>query len=423
MGAKMGLTRRAVALGMTAGLLSACIGGGIGGGGAPLSRGTADPAMRPVRNAGWQAWVAAFRGRALARGITPATFDRAFAGAGYLPGVIDRDRNQTEFTRTLEDYLAIAASDDRIARGRAALAQHGPTLRAIEARFGVEARVVTAIWGLESQYGTRRGDIPVISATSTLAYDGRRGAFFESQLLAALQILQSGDTTPDRMVGSWAGAMGHTQFIPTSYLGFAVDFTGDGRRDIWSDDPADALASAAAYLDRSGWQSGQPWGMEVVLPAGFDTGLAGRDRTRASGAWAAMGIRPATGGALPDHGTASILLPQGASGPAFIIWRNFTVISRYNNAVNYVIGVGHLADRLGGGGPIRAAFPPDAQGLTLADRQDLQRRLTAAGFDTQGSDGVIGTNTRAAIRAYQSRAGLPVDGEATAALLALLRQG
>lgn len=415
----MGLTRRAVALGMTAGLLSAC----IGGGGAPLSRGAADPALRPVPNAGWDAWVAGFRGRALARGIAPATFDRAFAGAGFLPGVIERDRNQTEFTRTLEDYLAIAASGDRIARGRAALAQQGGTLRAIEARYGVEPEVVTAVWGLESQYGARRGDIPVISALSTLAYDGRRGAFFESQLVAALQILQSGDTTPDRMVGSWAGAMGHTQFIPTSYLGFAVDFTGDGRRDIWSDDPADALASTAAYLNRSGWQQGRPWGMEVILPAGFDTGLAGRDRTRASTDWAAMGVRPASGGALPDHGPASILLPQGAAGPAFIIWRNFTVISRYNNAVNYVIGVGHLSDRLRGGAPIGASFPPDAQGLTLADRQELQRRLTAAGFDTQGTDGVIGNNTRAAIRAYQSRAGLPVDGEATADLLARLRQG
>jgi lytic murein transglycosylase len=263
----------------------------------------------------------------------------------------------------------------------------------------------------------------VISALSTLAYDGRRGAFFESQLFAALRILQSGDTSPDRMVGSWAGAMGHTQFIPTSYLDFAVDFTGDGRRDIWSEDPTDALASAAAYLNRAGWQTGRPWGMEVVLPEGFDTGLAGRDRNRASAAWAAMGVRPATGGALPDHGAASVLLPQGAAGPAFVIWRNFTVISRYNNAVNYVIGVGHLSDRLRGGGPIRAAFPPDAQGLTLADRQDLQRRLTAAGFDTQGTDGVIGNNTRAAIRAYQSRAGLPPTGEASADLLARLRGG
>ncbi|MEY4983507.1 MAG: hypothetical protein RIR62_1773 [Pseudomonadota bacterium] len=404
---------------MAAGLLSACVGGG-----APVARGgAADPALRPVPNAGWDAWVAGFRDRALSRGIAPATFDGAFAGAGFLPGVIERDRNQTEFTRTLEDYLAIAASDDRIARGRAALAQHGGTLRAIEARYGVDPETVTAIWGLESQYGTRRGDIPVISALSTLAYDGRRGAFFESQLFAALRILQSGDTSPDRMVGSWAGAMGHTQFIPTSYLDFAVDFTGDGRRDIWSEDPTDALASAAAYLNRSGWQTGQPWGMEVVLPAGFDTGLAGRDRNRASGDWAAMGVRPATGGALPDHGAASVLLPQGAAGPAFVIWRNFTVISRYNNAVNYVIGVGHLSDRLRGGGPIRAAFPPDAQGLTLADRQDLQRRLTAAGFDTQGTDGVIGNNTRAAIRAYQSRAGLPPTGEASADLLARLRGG
>lgn len=415
----MALTRRAVMVGLGAmGVLSAC------GGGLPMAGGGgSDPAMRPVPNPGYDAWVQGFRARATARGIAPATFDMAFRSGGYLPGVIERDRNQTEFTRTLEDYLAIAASPDRIARGRAALSQQGAALAAIESRFSVEKEVVTAIWGLESQYGTRRGDIPVIAALSTLAYDGRRGAFFESQLVAALQILQSGDTTPDRMLGSWAGAMGHTQFIPTSYLSFAVDFTGDGRRDIWSDDPTDALASAAAYLNRSGWRYGQPWGMEVALPAGFDTGATGRDRQRSSGDWAALGVRPATGGALPDHGAASILLPQGANGPAFIIWRNFTVISRYNNAVNYVIGVGHLSDRLRGGGPIRAAFPPDAQGMTLADRQELQQRLTAAGFDTQGTDGVIGNNTRNAIRAYQSRVGMAPTGEPSAELLARLRQG
>ena len=416
----MDVTRRFVMLGLAAGGLSACGGGGgLRSGAAPAP--AFDPAMRPRPDAGWQAWVADFLPRARAAGIDGAVLDRSFRGAGFVPGVIERDRNQTEFTRTLEDYLAIAASDQRIALGRAAMARHGQALSAIEARYGVEAQVVAAVWGLESQYGTRRGDVPVISSLSTLAYEGRRGAFFESQLIAALKILQAGDVSAQGMVGSWAGAMGHTQFIPTSYLAYAVDFTGDGRRDIWSEDPTDALASTAAYLARSGWQRGQLWGAEVRLPAGFDTGLTGRDSRRSSADWAAMGVRAADGGPLPDHGPGAVVLPQGATGPAFILWRNFSVILRYNNALNYGIGVGHLSDRLRGGGPIRAAFPPDAQGLTLADRQDLQRRLTAAGYDTGGSDGVVGGKTVAAITAYETANGLPVTGLATAGLLARLR--
>ncbi|OYU19629.1 MAG: murein transglycosylase [Rhodobacteraceae bacterium PARR1] len=413
----MDVTRRFVLMGLSAGGLSACVGGGGGSGSAAV----ADPGLRPQPNAGWSAWVADFMPRAQGAGISPAVLDRAFRNAGFLPGVIDRDRNQTEFTRTLEDYLAIAASDQRIALGRAAMARHGGELAAIQARYGVESEVVAAVWGLESQYGTRRGDIPVMSALSTLAYEGRRGAFFEGQLIAALKIVQAGDVAPDAMVGSWAGAMGHTQFIPTSYLQFAVDFTGDGRRDIWAEDPTDALASTAAYLARSGWQTGQLWGAEVQLPPGFDTGLTGREARRASSDWAAMGVRAADGGPLPDHGPGAVVLPQGPMGPAFILWRNFGVILRYNNALNYGIGVGHLSDRLRGGGPIRAAFPPDAQGLTLADRQELQRRLTAAGFDTDGSDGVVGGKTVAAIKAYEGANGLPVTGAATAALLARLR--
>jgi hypothetical protein len=223
------------------------------------------------------------------------------------------------------------------------------------------------------------------------------------------------------MTGSWAGAMGHTQFIPTSYLAYAVDFRGDGRRDIWSDDPTDALASAAAYLSRSGWTRGQPWGVEVRLPTGFNTGQTGRGSTRSPSDWAAQGVRDMNGGTVPNHGAASIIIPQGANGPAFMTFRNFTVITRYNNSENYVIGVGHLSDRLRGCPAIRGAFPPDARGMTIGDRQDLQRRLTAAGFDTEGSDGVIGPKTRSAISAFQQRRGLPVTGEPSLELLALLR--
>lgn len=399
--------------------LSACVGGRSSYIPGPQA---AEPGMRPVANAGYDAWVGSFRARAAGRGIGQGTLDAAFRGAGFLPGVIEKDRNQTEFKRSLEDYLAIAASDERLSKGRAALARHGGTLRALESRYGVEAEVITAVWGLESFYGERRGTVPVISALSTLAYEGRRGDFFESQLVAALRILQNGDITSDRMTGSWAGAMGHTQFIPTSYLEYAVDFTGDGRRDIWSEDPTDALASTAAYLSRSGWRKGQPWGVEVQLPAGFNTGLAGRGKGRSAAAWSDLGVRSVSGGRLPDHGAGSVLLPDGSRGPAFLVFNNFNAIARYNNAVNYVIGVGHLSDRLRGGGPIQGSFPPDAAGMSKADRQDLQRRLTAAGFDTDGTDGVIGAKTRAAVEAFQRARGLPVTGEPTIELLALLRR-
>ena len=413
----MQATRRAVLFGITATALTACAGGGAGTGFAPRAP---EPTMRAVPNAAYDAWVASFRGRAAASGISAGTIDTAFRSAGFLPDVIDRDRNQTEFTRTLEDYLSIAASDERVSKGRAAYARQGSTLAEIESRYGVESQVVCAVWGLESFYGERRGSVPVISALSTLAFEGRRGAFFESQLIAALKILQNGDVTPQGMTGSWAGAMGHTQFIPTSYLAYAVDFRGDGRRDIWSEDPTDALASTAAYLSRSGWTRGQPWGVEVRLPQGF-SGPTGRSTTRNPSDWAAMGVRDMAGRVVPNHGAASILAPMGLSGPAFMVVRNFTVITRYNNAENYVIGVGHLSDLLRGGTAIRGSFPPDARGMTKPDRQDLQRRLTAAGYDTGGSDGVVGPKTREAISAWQRANGMTPTGEPSLDILARLR--
>ena len=401
-------------------LLGGCMNGGLASGSGSGARAQADPALLPQPNAGWDAWVAAFRGRAQAAGISEATLNQAFRGAGYLPGVVERDRKQTEFTRTLQDYLAIMASDEKVATGRGKLAANRALLGEIEARYGVPANVVAAIWGVESRYGERRGDIPVISATSTLAYDGRRGGFFEKQLIAALRILQNGDVSAAGLTGSWAGAMGHTQFIPTTYQAYAVDFRGDGRRDIWSEDPTDALASAGAYLSKSGWQRGQKWGLEVQLPGGFNAGLAGRGVKKAAGDWAAMGVKPMSGGSLPDHGAGSILLPMGGNGPAFLVFRNFSVILRYNNSENYALGVGHLSDRLAGAGPLRSSFPPDEYGLRIEDRKRLQARLTAAGYDTGGTDGVLGKKSEAAIRAYQQANGLPVTGEPSPALLARL---
>ncbi len=370
------INRRSFSIGLGAAILAGCSDGGAPSR-APASR------MQSVPNAGYDAWVANFKPRAASQGISQTTINRAFQGAGYLPGVIERDRNQVEFKRSLEDYLAIAASDERISTGRQMLQRYNGTLSQIEAQYGVDKEVVVAVWGLESRYGARRGDVPVISATSTLAYEGRRGEFFEKQLVAALKIIQEGDTSPANMTGSWAGAMGHTQFIPTSYLAYAVDFTGDGRRDIWSEDPTDSLASTAAYLSRAGWVRGQPWGGEVGTVSGTPV---------------------------------AVLQPQ-VPGPRIAVFRNFNVIKRYNNSDSYAIGVGHLSDRIAGGAPFQASFGPDATGLTLEDRKDLQRRLTSAGYDTQGADGVIGNNTKSAISGYQRANGLPVTGEPSVGLL------
>ncbi|SEM81700.1 lytic murein transglycosylase [Pseudorhodobacter antarcticus] len=414
----MQITRRTTLATLGAAFLTGCVGGGSGPVAARIGTSTG-PTYTPVPNAGFDAWVASFRARTTS--INQSTMTAAFANVGFLPEVIERDRNQTEFKRSLQDYLAIAASDERVSKGRAAYARQRATLDAVERRYGVEGHVVAAVWGLESFFGERRGDIPVISAVATLAYEGRRGAFFEKQLIAALKILQNGDISANRMVGSWAGAMGHTQFIPTSYELFAVDFTGDGRRDIWSDDPADSLASTAAYLAKSGWTRGQPWGVEVRLPAGFNAGLAGRKSTRSPSEWAAMGVRDMDGGTVPNHGAASIIIPEGARGPAFMTFRNFTAITRYNNSESYVIGVGHLSDRILGRPAIRGAFPPDATGMTIDDRKQMQMLLTAKGFDTGGSDGVIGAKTRAAISAYQTSRGMGVTGEPSLDLLASLR--
>lgn len=377
--------------------------------------------LAATSNAGFKRWVSGFRARALKAGIRPAVFERSFRDVQYLEKVIERDRNQSEFTKTIWEYLDSAASDKRVANGKAALEEYRAKLEAIEVKYGVEKEVVVAVWGLESAYGEFRGDTPIISALATLSYDGRRGRFFESQLIAALKILQTGDTTAENMTGSWAGAMGHTQFIPTSYLDYAVDFTGDGRRDIWADDPSDALASTAAYLSRFGWQTGVPWGVEVKLPDGFEYGLASRSVKKSSADWAALGVFGPEGKPVSDHGLGSILLPAGARGAAFMVFKNVAVIERYNAADAYVIGVGHLSDRIAGVGPIRAEWPREDRALTFKERQQMQRLLSAAGFNTKGVDGKIGPNTISAIKRFQRSVGMIPDGYASLNLLKRLR--
>lgn len=387
---------------------------------------TSSPRPAPNRvigqgsEAGMQAWIADFRPRAERAGISPATLNVAFADVHYNASVVSLDGRQSEFTKTVWQYLAGAVSADRIAQGRAMLARHATTLNAIEAKYGVDKEVVVAVWGMESNYGGNRGSTHLIESLATLAYHGRRAEFFETQLIDALKIVQAGDVTPANMVGSWAGAMGHTQFMPSSFLGYAVDFNGDGRRDIWSDDPTDALASTANYLAKMGWQRGGIWGMEVTLPPGFNYNGVGKGNQISSASWASQGVRSADGRAFPQ-GQASILLPGGAKGAAFMIFPNFRAIEKYNAADSYVIGIGHLSDRLKGLGPIRNIPSNPEAPLSRAQTQELQERLTRRGFDTQGTDGRAGPNTSAAIAAYQRSAGLIPDGFPSGSLLASLR--
>lgn len=337
----------------------------------------------------------------------------ALTGVVLRPDVVEKDRNQTEFTRTIWDYLDKAVSPDRIAAGQAAMKKRKALLDRIEAKYGVDRQILLAIWGLESSYGVNRGDIPTVAALVTLAADTRRSAYFETELLAALRILQKGDVTEAAMLGSWAGAMGHTQFMPSSYLALAVDFDGDGKRDIWSDDPSDALGSTAAYLARYGWQKGKPWGVEVTLPDGFDYRLSGEKIHHSAAAWQAMGVSRAAGGPLPDCGPSSVLLPGGARGAAFLICPNFHVIEHYNPADAYVIAVGVLGDRIMGAGPILGPWPRDLRALTREERIALQHRLTLAGFDAGGADGRIGPLTQSAIRQFQTSISVVPDGYAS----------
>ena len=304
------------------------------------------------------------------RDITRATFDRAFAGFTPDPRVIAATHREPEYGKPVGDYVNAVASRARIAEGAAKAAQWARVLDAIEQRYGAERWIVLALWGIESSYGAESDRWDVIRSLATLAQARYRDPYFRNELLIALRILQEGHIARERMLGSWAGAMGQPQFMPSSFYRYAVDFTADGRKDIWTSVP-DVLASIANYLARSGWQRGQPWGYEVALPRGFDY-----RRSRASFAdWTQLGVVRADGGGLPDAGEGFLLFPSGAAGPAFLVTTNFNVIKTYNNSDVYALGVGHLADRMHGGAPFRAAWPKDDPQLSRDARMALQHKL------------------------------------------------
>ena len=368
-------------------------------------------------------WLTGFRSDAIDAGITPLTFTRALGGVTLDVKVLELNAKQPEFVRPIWAYLGSALSDKRIADGQARLADERGLFARLEERYGVNRHVLAAIWGLETHYGSFMGDMNVIRSLTTLAFEGRRAAFGRAQLIAALKIIQAGDTRPETMTGSWAGAMGHTQFIPTTYLDHAVDFDGDGARDIWSSH-GDALASAANYLKASGWRTGEPAIREVLLPAGFDYALADSGARRSGAEWMALGITGTGGGKLPRAERdleAALIVPAGHRGPAFLTYPNFRTILRYNNATAYAMAVAYLAERLGGDGGIEGAWPEDERPLTLVEAQELQEKLTAIGYDTGGVDGIVGPMTRKGIRGFQARLGVPQDGFPTTSLLEKVR--
>ncbi|MEL6583562.1 MAG: lytic murein transglycosylase [Pseudomonadota bacterium] len=372
-----------------------------------------DMTARALEFSEFEAWRDAFRTRALGAGIAEPVFDTSFRGITPSRRILDRDDSQPEIVRAVEDYIAGAVSTRRVADGQRYAQRYAGTLAAIEARYGVDSAGVLAIWGMETAYGAIRGDDSVIRSLATLAFEGRRRDWAERELIAVMTILQSGKVLPQDLRGSWAGAMGHTQFMPTSYLNFAQDFDGDGVANIWSENPTDALASAAHYLKEHGWVQGAPWGVEVTVPAGFNYLLMDRHVSRPVSFWNRLGVRTVSGGPIPDHGNSAMLAPAGAGGPVFLTFANFDAIRSYNRSTSYAIAVGHLAERISGAAPIATPWPRGVLPLPRKDRVTLQESLTALGYDTQGTDGLIGPNTERAIRAFQVDRGLVPDGMAT----------
>jgi len=365
-------------------------------------------------------WVVEFSTSARAAGIDEATLQIAFDNVRFIPRVIELDGAQPEFTRAVWDYLDNALSMQRIARGQDKLLQLRPVVEPIAARYGVPAEVLVAIWGMESNYGSFVGDIPTIDALATLGFKGRRETWARGQLLAALKILQNHDIDRAQMIGSWAGAMGQTQFLPSNFLAYAVDADGDGRRDIW-DSLADVMASTANFLASAGWQVGQPWGLEVRLPPGFDYARADADVRQSASAWTDEGVQAMDGAPLPALADSSILLAAGARGPAFLVGPNFRTILRYNNSTSYALAVGLLAQQLAGGPATQAPWPRDLQLLSRSQFLALQTALNARGFDSGTPDGTMGPATQHGVRQYQRSLGQPADGYPTLDLLQRLQ--
>ena len=355
--------------------------------------------------------------------VSDATWARHTAGLQADFSVIEKLNFQPEFRMAIWDYMSALVDEERVTDGAARLAEQRQTLARAEQRFGVDPATVVAVWGVESNFGQTFGKYPLVQALGTLSCHGRRQSFFRGEFFAALRILQAGHIAPERLVGSWAGAFGHTQFMPTTFERLAVDFDGDGRADLM-DSSVDALGSTANFLARAGWQSGLPWGLEVKLPAGISLAGEGRRSKRPVAEWTARGVRRTDGAALPESlGNVGLLTLAGANGPAFLVTRNFDALYSYNAAESYGLAIAHLSDRLRGGGPFATPWPTDDAGLSRAERRELQGLLTLRGHDIGPIDGMLGDKSREAIRAEQKRFGMETNGRGGQKILKALRGG
>lgn len=366
-------------------------------------------------------WLENLRNEAKKAGISEKTLDAALGDLAPVRRVVELDRRQPEFTRSFRSYLRRRVTRERIYRGRVLLEKHRDLLENIYDQYGVAPRYLISFWGLETHFGNHMGGFQAVEALATLAYDRRRADFFRAELIHALKIIDQGHVRPQNMASSWAGAMGHMQFMPSTFNHYAIDYTGNGRKDLWGSLP-DAFASAANFLSRIGWQQDQNWGRQVRLPKDFDLSLATLDKKKSVEKWKNLGVQAADGTALANADTqASVVIPQGESGPAFLVFDNFRAIMRWNRSVNYAISVGHLADRIVGLPPV--FFSPDAADETLSRNQimEIQQNLNRLGFDAGQADGLAGPRTRAAIRAFQQNHDLAADGYPSAKLLERLR--
>lgn len=377
----------------------------------PVMAAAADKKLLRFRNFVSELWPIA-----KARGVSRETFDLAFADVTPDPQVIELTQKQAEFQKPIWAYVEGAVTANRLERGGRLAALEAGALDQIEYKYGVDKSVLVGIWGVETNFGSATGGKDVVRALSTLAFAKYRGEFFRDQLLTALQILEEGHIARENFKGSWAGAMGQTQFMPNSFKSYAVDFSGDGKKDVWTT-PEDALASAANYLKEHGWTIGLPWGFEVMLPKGFDFKLHQANFSE----WQSKGVVRADGKFMPSSGEATLFLPAGAEGPALLITSNFNVIKKYNASDSYALSVGYLGDRVMGAPAFSASWPKTDMAFGLLQKKELQRRLKRLGFYEGDVDGLIGSRTRAAIRAFQLKSGLTPDGFAGPRVLAALR--
>ena len=374
----------------------------------------------------FQGCLANLRSQAIASGVSGSTYDRYTQNLSPDYSVIDKLNYQPEFSTPIWDYLSGLVDNERVQAGQQKLAQHRVVLNRVEQTYGVPAETVVAVWGVESNYGDISGKYPLLQALGTLSCEGRRQSYFRGEFFATMRILQRGDLTQDQLYGSWAGAFGHTQFMPSTYERLAVDFDGDGRRDLVSS-TTDALASTANFLKRAGWQTGMPWGFEVKIPQGVSIAGESRRNKRSLNSWIAQGVTRTDGtaliqGNLSGSTPAGLITPAGANGPAFLVFKNFDAIYSYNAAESYGLAIAHLSDRLQGGSTFRTAWPTDDAGTSRAERREIQQFLIQRGYDIGAVDGLIGDKSRQAIQQEQSRLGLNPTGRAGQQILRAFRQ-